>query len=143
MSGSRAASWSATPIDLRTSPASVTTSWPATFAVPPVGRRSVVSMRTVVVLPAPFGPEEGVDLTLGDVQVDAAHGLYARLRTPSQAPELRSQPSATESRERAEGLRLVAWDEARPVEDRAPLYTHRYLRSVSTGDCGQVCCEED
>ena len=27
-------------------------------------------MRTVVVLPAPFGPEEGVDLALGDLEVD-------------------------------------------------------------------------
>ena len=33
-----------------------TTSWPSTRAVPLVGVSSVARMRTVVVLPAPFGP---------------------------------------------------------------------------------------
>ena len=42
----------------RTSPASATTSCPATRALPPVGRSSVVSIRTVVVLPAPLGPRK-------------------------------------------------------------------------------------
>ena len=56
ISGSSAASCSATPIDALTSLLSVTTSWPATRALPPVGRSSVVSIRTVVVLPAPLGP---------------------------------------------------------------------------------------
>jgi hypothetical protein len=56
ISGSSAASWSATPIARRTSEASRTTSCPATVALPPVGRSSVVSMRTLVVFPAPFGP---------------------------------------------------------------------------------------
>ena len=36
----------------------VTTSNPATVAVPSVGFSSVVSMRSVVVLPAPFGPRK-------------------------------------------------------------------------------------
>ena len=40
----------------RTSPASATTSSPATRASPEVGGSSVHSIRTVVVLPAPFGP---------------------------------------------------------------------------------------
>ena len=56
ISGSRAASWSATPIFRLTAPGSFATSKPATSAHPPVGRSSVVSIRTVVVLPAPFGP---------------------------------------------------------------------------------------
>ena len=38
--------------------ASLTTSWPATVARPPVGSSSVVSIRTVVVLPAPLGPRK-------------------------------------------------------------------------------------
>src|SRR5262245_4925369 len=45
-----------TPIERRTASGSVTTSWPATSAVPAVGGRSVVSIRMSVDLPAPFGP---------------------------------------------------------------------------------------
>ena len=56
ISGSMAASWSATPIARRTASPSLTTSWPATRARPAVGRSSVVRMRTTVVLPAPLGP---------------------------------------------------------------------------------------
>ena len=44
-------------------------------ALPPVGFASVQSMLMVVVLPAPFGPEEAEDLTGGDLEADAAHGL--------------------------------------------------------------------
>ena len=40
----------------RTSSRSRTTSWPATSALPEVGRASVQSMLIVVVLPAPLGP---------------------------------------------------------------------------------------
>ena len=40
----------------RTSAGSATTSCPATVAEPDVGVSSVVSMRSVVVLPAPLGP---------------------------------------------------------------------------------------
>ena len=61
-SGSSAASCSAAPIDARTAGPSRTMSWPATRAVPAVGGSSVVSISTVVDLPAPFGPEEAVDL---------------------------------------------------------------------------------
>ena len=43
---------------------------PPTRALPAVGGSSVVSMWTVVDLPAPFGPEEAVDLARGDVEVD-------------------------------------------------------------------------
>ena len=39
---------------------SVTTSWPATVADPEVGSSRVVSMRMVVVLPAPLGPSTAI-----------------------------------------------------------------------------------
>jgi len=44
------------PIERLTRRGSLVTSYPATDALPDVGFRSVVSMRIVVVLPAPFGP---------------------------------------------------------------------------------------
>ncbi len=53
-----AASCNATPMLRRTSLAWVATSNPATMALPAVGRSRVVSMRTVVLLPAPFGPRK-------------------------------------------------------------------------------------
>jgi len=40
----------------RTEALAVTTSYPATRALPEVGRSTVQSIRNVVVLPAPFGP---------------------------------------------------------------------------------------
>ena len=55
--GSSAASCNATPMRNRTAPGSRATSKPATVAVPPVGVSNVHSMRTVVDLPAPFGPK--------------------------------------------------------------------------------------
>ena len=55
---SSAASWSAAPIAVRTFGPSLTMSKPATRAVPEVGGSSVVSMCTVVDLPAPFGPRK-------------------------------------------------------------------------------------
>src|SRR5947209_10699001 len=42
----------------RTSSRSLTTSWPATAALPEEGFASVHSMLIVVVLPAPFGPRK-------------------------------------------------------------------------------------
>ena len=54
--GSNAASCSATPIRSRTAPGSVATSYPATTARPSVGVNSVHKIRTMVDLPAPFGP---------------------------------------------------------------------------------------
>src|SRR3954470_3975417 len=54
--GSSPISWRATPIRLRTSAPSSTTSRSATRALPDVGGRSVHSIRTAVVLPAPLGP---------------------------------------------------------------------------------------
>ncbi len=72
--GSRATSWRATPMWRRTFSGWVATSKPATVARPSVGARSVHSMRTVVLFPAPFGPEEAVDLAAADVEVDAVDG---------------------------------------------------------------------
>ena len=57
-SGSSAASCSAAPIDERTCGPSLTMSKPATRAVPAVGGSSVVSISTVVDLPAPLGPRK-------------------------------------------------------------------------------------
>ncbi len=57
--------------------------WP----VPALGGSRVASIRRVVVLPAPFGPEEAEDLPRFDRQVDAAHGLdraAACLERPSE-----------------------------------------------------------
>src|SRR5918996_3180672 len=56
--GSSAASWRAAPMAARTSGPSLMTSWPATRAEPEVGGSSVVSMCTVVDLPAPLGPRK-------------------------------------------------------------------------------------
>ena len=55
-SPSTVASWAATPMLRRMSSGDVTTSWPATAAVPSVGRASVVRMRMAVVFPAPLWP---------------------------------------------------------------------------------------
>ena len=55
-SWSNVASWAATPMWRRTSAGCRSTSMPATVADPESGRASVVSTRTAVVLPAPFGP---------------------------------------------------------------------------------------
>src|SRR5580693_3924298 len=55
-SSSTAACCPASPIAARTRPGSLSTSCPATRAVPASGRSSVASTRTTVVLPAPFGP---------------------------------------------------------------------------------------
>src|SRR4051812_47105075 len=57
-SGSRPISWRATPIRRRTSAPSAWPPTPPPPALPPVGGSSVQSIRTVVVLPAPFGPRK-------------------------------------------------------------------------------------
>ena len=54
------------------------TSIPAISAVPAVGLSSVARIRSVVVLPAPFGPDEAEDLALGDVEVEAGDRDGAR-----------------------------------------------------------------
>ncbi|SRR5690606_33128201 len=53
---STAAYWPVRPMDARTRSGSLRTSIPATSAYPASGLSNVVRMRTVVVLPAPFGP---------------------------------------------------------------------------------------
>ena len=63
-------------------------------------------------------PEEGVDLALGDLEVDAADGLDAAVELPLQRLGLRSPPSRRDSREagsRPSGL--VARDEVGPVQE--------------------------
>lgn len=47
-----------------------------TVAAPPVGARSVVSIRRVVVLPAAVGSEQSEDLAGPDGEVDSADGLH-------------------------------------------------------------------
>ena len=73
--GSSPASCSATPILRRAPSGSCATSTPATRAVPDVIVSSVVSIRTVVDLPAPFGPRKPKTSPVVDGQVDAADGL--------------------------------------------------------------------
>ena len=51
---------------------------PATVAEPEVGAMSVPSVRTVVVLPAPFGPEETEDLAAPDLERDVVEGDAGR-----------------------------------------------------------------
>ena len=70
-----------------------TTSRPATRAVPPSGGSSVVRMRTAVVLPAPFGPEQAEHGARRGAQVDAAERL-ARRRTTCGAPSTSIAASA-------------------------------------------------
>ena len=53
---STAAYWPVRLIDRLTATGSASRSWPATVAVPASGRSRVARMRTIVVLPAPFGP---------------------------------------------------------------------------------------
>ncbi len=53
---SRVLFWVTTPMRRLTATVSLTTSWPATHARPPVGATRVVSMPMVVDLPAPLGP---------------------------------------------------------------------------------------
>ena len=74
-SGSSVASCAATPMWRRTSPGCFTTSIPATVARPASGRASVVRIRTAVVLPAPFGPEQPEDGPGGHGQVHPGQGL--------------------------------------------------------------------
>ena len=57
-SGSRPISCRATPMCRRTSAGCASTSMPATRALPAVAGSRVQSTRTVVVLPAPFGPRK-------------------------------------------------------------------------------------
>src|SRR5688500_9256263 len=57
------------PMRARTASGSRAASWPSTFAVPCVGATSVEIMRSVVVLPAPFGPRRPVIAPSGAVKV--------------------------------------------------------------------------
>ena len=85
ISGSSAASWRATPIARRTSAASSTTSWPATrgAAAGRAQQRGQHPHRGR--LAGAVRAEEGVDLALGDLEVDAVDG-------PDPARELALEP---------------------------------------------------
>ena len=48
----------------------------------------MVRIRTDVVLPAPFGPEEAVDLALGDGEVEPVDGADAALELAHEARDL-------------------------------------------------------
>ena len=69
--GYSAAVWRLTPMRGLSASAPVATSTPSTVACPPSGARRPSRISTVVVLPAPFGPEQAEDLAAGDVEVDA------------------------------------------------------------------------
>ena len=58
----------------RTRAASVTTSYPPTRARPASGRKSVASIRTVVVLPAPLGPSSETTVPSLDLQGEVLDG---------------------------------------------------------------------
>ena len=69
---------------LRSSAASRSTSRPATRALPPSGRSSVVRMRTAVVLPAPLGPSRPSTVPVGARRSipSRAHTSPKDLRSP-------------------------------------------------------------
>ena len=58
------------------------------MARPLVGGSSVVSMCTVVDLPAPFGPEEAVDLAGSDLEIDPVDGADAALEDADEPLDL-------------------------------------------------------
>ena len=51
------------------------------------------SSLSVVVFPAPFGPEKGDEFALFDAQVDAADRLDLAILPPEQAPDRGRSPS--------------------------------------------------
>ena len=71
------------------------TSVPITSIVPVVGGKSPAIRLNSVVLPAPFGPEDGAALAVRDVEIDVAHGLH-----PTEAP---ADPPQAEDRTGAFG----------------------------------------
>ena len=69
--------WLTAPITDRTWPGCRSTSSPATAARPPSGLDRVVRIRTVVVLPAPFGPSRAKTLPAATEKLSPS-----RARTP-------------------------------------------------------------
>ena len=68
----------------------VATSMPSTAHRPASGAMSAASMRSVVVLPAPFGPSRPVIEPFGASNADVAHGVDARLARRAPAAPSRS-----------------------------------------------------
>ena len=71
---SRAANCPVSESTLRTASASLTTSYPQTVAEPLVGSISVASIRTMVVLPAPFGPSSETTEPDGNLELKPFNG---------------------------------------------------------------------
>src|SRR3979409_1212964 len=63
-----------------TAAASRTTSWPAILTLPDVGRRVVVRIEIVVVLPAPFGPSSAKNCPCSTTNLTPSTALTAALR---------------------------------------------------------------
>src|SRR6266700_3681497 len=71
--------WLTEPVTDRTRPGCLSTSMPATRALPSSGRDSVVRILTVVVLPAPFGPSSAYTLPAATEKVSPSSASTADL----------------------------------------------------------------
>ena len=67
--------WSTIPIRSRSSRERCCGSWPSTETMPLVLVRYPSRISTVVVLPAPLGPEQSEDLARRDLEIEPAHGV--------------------------------------------------------------------
>ena len=67
------------PIALRAARHSLRMSWPSATTLPTVALTMPQTMLISVVLPAPFGPEQGEDLAGADLQVDVVQCDETRL----------------------------------------------------------------
>src|SRR5215207_881753 len=91
---STAAYWPDRPIRCRTAPACATTSKPATRARPASGASSVARIRTVVVLPAPFGPSSASTLPVASSRSTPSSARTAPKRLVSPSATIAGRPSA-------------------------------------------------
>ncbi len=64
---------------LRTSAASLRTSWPSTRAAPPSGWMMVVRMRTAVVFPEPLGPSNPKTVPSSTAKLTPSRARTSRL----------------------------------------------------------------
>ena len=85
--------------------------------MPEVGITRVVSIPTVVVFPAPFGPEEPEDLALGHLEVEVVDRLDAVSVDLGERP--RADHHAVGRRDRTPGQRSSAWSPPTPALIRA------------------------
>src|SRR4029450_10196586 len=82
------------PISRRTARASVTTSKPATRARPASGASSVARIRTMVVLPAPFGPSSASTLPAGSSRSTPSSARTSPKRLPRPSARIAGCPRA-------------------------------------------------